>query len=182
MNEIALQSANYTNRNAVEREAMQEELNALVAEINDIAGRTEFNTQKLIDGDFKDKKFHIGANKDQNIVVNIDNMDASAIGVAEKVTLQAVSGLSGAVASGLGFVDGSGDGLTNVNALTNASGEVYAITIDDKQYAIADVEVNSSGTAVVAKEGASTLVNLAGDALASGDNTLGLSIANQEDA
>lgn len=110
MRELAVQSSNDTNMNVVDRDAMQSELNALVEEINSIAGRTEFNTQKLIDGTFEDKKFHIGANQGQNITVNIKAMDADAIGLIKESQTFAqgkavtVSGLnaaiSGAAASG----------------------------------------------------------------------------------
>ena len=83
MNELAVQSANDTNMDAVDREAMQEEINALMEEIDEIANsRTEFNTQKLLDGSFKDKVFHIGANKGQSITVSIEKMDTEAIGLA----------------------------------------------------------------------------------------------------
>lgn len=90
MRELAVQSANDTNMNEVDREAMQAELDALVAEIDDISGRTEFNTQKLIDGTFTDKKFHIGANQGQNINVSIENMDAEALGLTVTATIAAV--------------------------------------------------------------------------------------------
>src|SRR5699024_11853616 len=65
MNELAVQSSNDTNMDDVDREAMQAEMDALIEEIDDIAGRTEFNTQNLLGGEFKDKVFHIGANKGQ---------------------------------------------------------------------------------------------------------------------
>lgn len=74
---LAVQSANDTNIDESDRQAMQEEMNALFEEIDDIADRTEFNTQKLINGDLKKTEltFHVGANEDQNIKVNIDAMD-----------------------------------------------------------------------------------------------------------
>src|SRR5690625_2506362 len=75
MRELAVQSSSDTNMDDVDRDAMQQELQALVDEINDIADRTEFNTQKLIDGSFTGKKFHIGANEGQNIEIEIDAMD-----------------------------------------------------------------------------------------------------------
>src|SRR5690625_590071 len=81
MNELAGQAANDTNMDDVDREAMQEELDALVEEIDAIAGRTEFNTQNLLGGEFTNKVFHIGANQDQSITVSIDAMDAEGIGV-----------------------------------------------------------------------------------------------------
>src|SRR5699024_11401064 len=81
MNELAVQSANDTNISQTDRQAMQEEFNALLEEIDSIADRTEFNKQKLIDGSFTDKNFHIGANEGQNITVSIDNMDVESLGL-----------------------------------------------------------------------------------------------------
>ncbi len=81
MNELAVQSANDTNMDDVDREAMQSELDALIAEIDDIADRTEFNTQNLLGGEFTDKVFHIGANEGQAIEVSIEAMSADGIGV-----------------------------------------------------------------------------------------------------
>ncbi|HLR10000.1 MAG TPA: flagellin Hag [Sporosarcina sp.] len=82
--ELAVQSANDTNITQNDRQAMQEELNALLEEIDGIADRTEFNTQKLINGDFNGK-FHIGANSDQNISVEIDAMNVEELGLGELV-------------------------------------------------------------------------------------------------
>ncbi|RYD06298.1 hypothetical protein N752_05240 [Desulforamulus aquiferis] len=47
MRELAVQSANDTNV-TIDRDALQEEFNALKNEIDRIANTTEFNTQKLI--------------------------------------------------------------------------------------------------------------------------------------
>ncbi|MBF4501290.1 flagellin [Savagea sp. SN6] len=88
MRELAVQSASDTNMDKVDRQAMQEELEALTAEINDIAGRTEFNTQKLIDGSFSNKKFQIGANEGQSIEVSIKKMDAAALGLTNSVVAE----------------------------------------------------------------------------------------------
>jgi len=81
MRELAVQAASDTNEDAVDRAAIQEEVEALINELNEITSRTEFNTQTLLDGTFTDKVFHIGANKDQSITVSIDKMDAEALGV-----------------------------------------------------------------------------------------------------
>src|SRR5690625_2189585 len=97
MNELAVQASNDTNMNDVDREAMQAEMDALIDEIDDIAGRTEFNTQNLLNGDFKDKVFHIGANEGQSITVSIDKMDAEAIEVAGLATTGEGEGATGAL-------------------------------------------------------------------------------------
>lgn len=80
MRELAVQAANDTNVTA-DRKAIQDEINALVSEINRIAANTEFNTQKLLDGNFKGKAFQIGANSGQSITLTIAAMNANALGV-----------------------------------------------------------------------------------------------------
>jgi len=49
-----------------------------------IGNTTEFNAQKLMNGDFKDKgvSFHIGANKDQNVNLKFNDMRAEALGIS----------------------------------------------------------------------------------------------------
>ncbi|WP_368503264.1 flagellin [Alkalihalophilus sp. As8PL] len=53
MRELATQAANDTNVE-VDRNEIQKEMNQLTSEINRIGNTTEFNTQKLINGDKKD--------------------------------------------------------------------------------------------------------------------------------
>ena len=88
MNELATQAANDTNTTA-DRTAIQAEICALICETDRIACTTTFNTQNLLGGDFKTKKLHVGAEKDQTITFSIDKMDATALGVnAIDVTTQ----------------------------------------------------------------------------------------------
>lgn len=82
MRELAVQSSNDTNMSAIDREAMQEEIKALISEIDDISKRTEFNTQTLLSGGFTGKKFQIGANAGQTITVGIEAMTAGNLGVS----------------------------------------------------------------------------------------------------
>ena len=80
MNELAVQGANDTNQ-AIDRDAIQQELNALTEEIDRIAGTTQFNKQNLLDGSFTGKNLQVGANNGQKITVNIVAMNAKAIGL-----------------------------------------------------------------------------------------------------
>jgi len=77
MRELAVQSANDTNVE-VDRGALQDEMDQLLAEVDRIADNTEFNTQNLLNGDLtgsgKGLVFHIGANKDQNMTIQINSM------------------------------------------------------------------------------------------------------------
>ena len=82
MRELAVQSANDTNVGA-DRTALDEEVKALASEITRIAANTEFNTQKLLNGNLNTTalKFHIGANKGQSITVKITSMGAVGLKV-----------------------------------------------------------------------------------------------------
>lgn len=81
MNELAVQAANDTNTES-DRGAIQQEINQLTSEIDRIQCTTQFNTQNLLDGNFSEKKLHVGALKDQVIEISIKNMDAETIGVS----------------------------------------------------------------------------------------------------
>ncbi|MCG0275609.1 MAG: flagellin [Thermosediminibacteraceae bacterium] len=80
MRELAVQAANDTNTDK-DRAALQQEVEQLIKELDRIASDTEFNTQKLLDGNFKDKVFHIGANQGQSITVDIGDMSSSGLEV-----------------------------------------------------------------------------------------------------
>jgi len=79
MRELAIQASTDTNT-LTDRKEIQKEINQLLEEIDRIGNQTEFNTQKLLDGTFSDKKFHIGANEDQNMEIGIADLRAAAIG------------------------------------------------------------------------------------------------------
>jgi flagellin len=81
MRELTVQASNDTNVSA-DRGAVKEELKALSDEVTRIASQTEFNTMKLLNGDFMSKNLQVGANEGQNIVFSINFMDASSLGVA----------------------------------------------------------------------------------------------------
>ena len=80
MNELAVQGANDTNQN-IDRDAIQQELDALTEEIDRISSTTQFNKQNLLDGSFTGKNLQVGANSGQKITLNIAKMNASAIGL-----------------------------------------------------------------------------------------------------
>jgi len=80
MRTLAVQCAtdSYTDD---DRAKTQVEIDQLIEEITRISTDTEFNTMALLDGSFEDKVFHIGANADQNIEVEIGDMSAEELGV-----------------------------------------------------------------------------------------------------
>ncbi len=80
MNELAVQGANDTNE-SIDRDAINEELEALTQELDRISETTQFNKQNLLDGSFRDKNLHVGANSNQKIAISIGNMNAETLGL-----------------------------------------------------------------------------------------------------
>ncbi|MBT2257862.1 flagellin Hag [Priestia megaterium] len=81
--ELAVQSSSDTNT-ADDRAEVQKEVNDLVSEVDRSSGDTEFNTQKLLNGEGGTSgtfTFQIGANKDQTIDVTFASMKASDLGI-----------------------------------------------------------------------------------------------------
>jgi len=80
MRELAVQSANDTNNNTLDREAIQLEFSQLRKEIDDTASKTEFNRKKLIDGSFTRQVMQVGANQGDELMISIAKMSSGAIG------------------------------------------------------------------------------------------------------
>lgn len=67
--ELAVQSINDTNSSS-DRQALNNEVNQLIAEVNRIAGSTQFNGQNILDGSLSTLTFQVGANQNQTIAVD----------------------------------------------------------------------------------------------------------------
>lgn len=85
MRELAIQSANGIYSDS-DRALIQVEVNQLVAEVDRIASQAEFNKMNMLTGRFAadgqtPMAFHIGANMDQRISVNIGSMTAANLQV-----------------------------------------------------------------------------------------------------
>ncbi len=83
MRELAVQSATDTNTDD-DRLEIQKEIHQLSEEITRISTDTEFNTQKLLNGNYADKVFHIGANENQKVELKIESMGADDLNVHQK--------------------------------------------------------------------------------------------------
>lgn len=84
MRELSVQAANDTNITE-DRAAIQEEMNALTAEIDRISEQTEFNKQTLLDGSFNGT-FQIGANGGQTISLGIEAMNSGNLNLVSGST------------------------------------------------------------------------------------------------
>jgi flagellin len=84
--ELAVQSANSTN-SASDRDALNQEVEQRLAEIERVASQTSFNGQKILDGSFGTAAFQVGANAGQTISIGLNtSMKKDAIGQVAKAT------------------------------------------------------------------------------------------------
>ncbi|AXF57331.1 flagellin [Salicibibacter kimchii] len=128
MRELSVQSANDTNEQ-VDREALQNEFDALAEEIDRISNDTEFNNHNLLDGSFQDQKFQIGANEGQEISVSIGEMSAIELEVGQEATgTTTIDGLEITNESGESF-DIAYQAATGENESTSASYDNGTITV-----------------------------------------------------
>ena len=78
--ELAVQAANSTN-SASDREALNQEVEQRLAEIERVASQTSFNGQKILDGTFGTAAFQVGANAGETISIGLNtSMKKDAIG------------------------------------------------------------------------------------------------------
>ena len=129
MNELAVQGANDTNQ-SIDRDAINQELDALTTELDRISETTQFNKQNLLDGSFADKKLQVGANTNQKIAVSIDNMNAASLGLASisYTTKETGTAPTKLTYQGMTFKYVAGDKMAaNVkNAITQFQGSIDA--------------------------------------------------------
>ena len=102
MNELCVKASNGTLQE-VDRNYIQQEVDALTSEINRVAGTTTFNETALLDGTFTAKTLHVGAegNKDwnggggltekQTIAVNIMSLSFKGVTSASTVVKSALA-------------------------------------------------------------------------------------------
>lgn len=137
MNELAVQSSNDTNTDA-DRAEMQKEVDQLAEALTDISEDTEFNKQKLLDGEFEGT-FHVGANEGQNLSISIGDMSAESLGVEGELT------------TGLNLNESGTHEGVNATVLEKDSATV-AVQVDEKWYNAADVSATSEPSELVVDE------------------------------
>ncbi len=140
--ELAVQSANASN-SAGDRQALQQEVTQLVAELDRIALTTEFNGQRLLDGTFGTQQFQVGANANQTITTSTANLRTNVYGNNQLQATGAAAVLaafgSNATTAGTLAINGS-LGSASVVVAANSSAKSNA----DK------INLASSATGVVA--------------------------------
>lgn len=82
MGELATKAANDVNATE-DRQAIQDEINELAAEIDAISTKAAFNGTKLLNGTFTGKQLQVGANSGENMKISIEAMNAKKLFAAK---------------------------------------------------------------------------------------------------
>jgi flagellin len=145
LRELAVQSANGSYGDA-DRELINSEAQALIAEVARVAESANFNGVKLLDGSYE-SSFQIGANAGETIDVSIGNLQADSLGVSTKNGVTSTA-TSSALQNGELTINGVSVGATRASddAASTASANTSAIA---KAEAINRVSDQSGVTAVV---------------------------------
>jgi flagellin len=141
--ELAVQSSNASN-SASDRKALQTEVTQLTSELNRIAGTTEFNGTKLLDGSMGTANFQVGANAGQLISMTGSNFTTTTYGNNQVKGAAAVvtdDGVSGAKA-GAATISGS-LGSATITSATDDSAKTIAAKIN--------AETSNTGVSASAK-------------------------------
>ena len=103
LRELAVQAASDVNT-ASDRLALQAEVDQLKEELKRIGDTTTFNTQKLLDGSFADKLFHVGMNFRETVRVRVRDARSETLGRQAVQTTAVVA--TNALAAGDVFING----------------------------------------------------------------------------
>jgi len=140
MRELAVQGGNDTNT-TTDRTAMQTEMNQLTSEINRIGNTTEFNTQKLLQGDGKVNLATTGISSATGSLAG--GVAAVNTGATQATTL--VAAATGAATTSTFTMNGQSITITNT-ANTAAQGDDAVYGMTGANTATATAKINISAT------------------------------------
>ncbi|MGQ9461910.1 MAG: flagellin N-terminal helical domain-containing protein [Candidatus Fervidibacter sp.] len=107
LRELAVQAAN-DHLTDSDRQQIQKEVNALLAQIDYIGSNTQFNTKKLLSGDFASTPltFQVGANAGEIVGITIATVNIAAMGISDLsvATLGSASNAINSIDSAISFV------------------------------------------------------------------------------
>jgi flagellin len=147
--ELAVQSVNATN-SASDRAAMQQEVSQLIAEIDRVAGQTNFNGVSLLDGSFTSQAFQVGANVGETITVtSIADSTKAGLGLDDSTASDTSTAVTGTALS-------AGDLTINDVEIGAAAGNAKAIAaaIDGSSVNVAATAVTTVATGAFTNDGA----------------------------
>jgi flagellin len=153
--ELAVQSINDTN-SASDRQALNNEVGQLIAEVNRIASATQFNGQNILDGSLATLTFQVGANQGQTISVDGVDSRASQLG-ARVATTGSLTATQIAAGSNDLVVNGNTIDISAATTSTDVVNAVNAVTASSGVQALKATSVSTAVAGLAATAGTVTL-------------------------
>ena len=149
LRELAVQSSNDTNQ-AMDRAFLNAEATQLIAEIDRIAGQTTWNSEKILNGNFRTKQFQLGANANEKVTYSIDSAKSADIGIHElnataTIVSSATSAISGETLTVSGYIGSANISHTAGNSAATSAANVNAETAATGVSATAITKLQLSG-------------------------------------
>lgn len=185
--ELAVQSANATN-SASDRQALNQEVTQLIAELDRFATQTEFNGSRILDGSFASATFQVGANAQQSITATTANFRTTSYGSNQigNVTGASTSSVSaagatpqtGALVAASGTLDIRGGSASGqISLATNDSAKSVAEKINSQQQTGVTASAYTETTLDFSQSGSYTMNVFGTNATA---QTLSFSVTNAD--
>ena len=183
MRELAIQSANGIYRDS-DRLALNAEYAQLVSEIDRIGSTTSFNGLKVLDGSTSDMELQVGAEDDEQISFNLQQVDSFTLGLVSSDSL--LIGDEIAINSDTGLLTHDYDRVFRIDtSLENGTDAVIGNADDDNNNIINDVfkgdsvqtlidQINNSVEGVLASTSLELISTGVGDGVLELGNTLTL--------
>lgn len=174
--ELALQSANDTNTD-IDRQALDAEVQQLLAEIESVSENANFNGRKLLDGSFTTATFQTGANEGETISFGIAKATVDSLGTAvsngisSDVAGNAAVDLAGGDLVINGTAVGASTSADDSSSITLASASAIAKAaainrVSEESGVTADVNKNFIGGNLVGADGAAATIVINGISIA----------------
>ncbi len=151
--ELAVQSINDTN-SSTDRQALNNEVSQLIAEVNRIASSTQFNGQNILDGTLPTITFQVGANQGQTIAVDGVDTRSSQLGarISTSGSISDTNLLASIAATPL-VVNGNTVDLTGDTTIEDVVASINAVSSDSGIQALKATSVSSAAAGMAAAAG-----------------------------
>ena len=153
MRELSVQSANDTNSSS-NRVSIQKEVDQLYAELDRIAGTTQFNGTNLLDGSAGETTLQIGANSGQTLSFSIEGVTTKDLGLTGNLNKAELnSGRVGTTATGATDLEVNGE---PIGAVAIKVGNQAGAIVDAINLKTAETGVTASAYNVIQGDSEST--------------------------
>lgn len=148
--ELAVQSINDSNSSS-DRQAINDEVQQLIAEVNRVASSTQFNGQNILDGTSSTLTFQVGANQNQTIEVNGVDSRGSQLGArtSESGSISQTN-LDASIAADDLVINGIAIDLSSLQAGDGIDDFIGAINAQQAETGVEALRANSVDTGDIA--------------------------------